>query len=98
MRCLADRVYLSHLDDLRLLALGLSRPVPAARQTLILVIWISLSAIVLLVLPVKDLLLVLLEGTVAGGVDLVGDQGLDVCTHWLAHSVHVLFSAELLLV
>ena len=99
LRCLADGIDLPHLDYLRLLLpLGLRGTVAAASQALILVVWVGLGAIVLLVLAVEYLFLVLLQRSIAGRVDLVRDQGLDVGAHRLSHCVHVLFSPELVLV
>ena len=67
LRCLADRVDLAHLDDLRLLLpLGLRWTVSAASQALVLVVWVGLRAIVLLALPVEYLFLVRLQRSIAG--------------------------------
>jgi len=99
LRRLADWIDLSHLDHLCLLVpLGLRRTVAAARQALILVVRVGLRAVVLLVLAVEYLLLILFERSIAGGVDLVRHERLNVGAHWLGHSVHVLLRSELVLV
>lgn len=91
---LADWIYLTHLNDLRL-PLGLARPVPATGQALVLVIGVGLSPIILLILSVKDLLLVGLERSVARRVNLICDKRLHIT---VPHSVHVLLSSKLILV
>lgn len=70
----------------------------AAGQALVLVVGIGLRSVVLLVLAVEYLLLVLFEGPVAGAVDLVRDERLDVGAHGLGHCVHVLLCSKLVLV
>ena len=80
------------------LLVTLRRTVAATGQALILVVWIGLRAVVLLVLAVEYLLLILLEGAIAGRVDLVRHERLNVCAHWLTHSIHMLLCSKLVLI